>query len=279
MALSSFQRGVCRLLAQNRLESGQSYLAGGAALNDLLLSPRLSRDLDLFHDTLEALDFTWRADRLVLQNAGYELQILRERAGFVEAQVTKNEESTTVQESVLIQWVRDSAFRFFPLLPHADFGLTLHPFDLATNKILALVGRVETRDWIDALTCHQQVAPLGYLIWAACGKDEGWNPLLILDEAARNSRTSREEWNEIEWQGAAPDLVESKTKWRTALSQAREIVAFLPPEEIGKAVTNQAGALFRGDVAPLQVALDENALRFHEGHIGGAWPQLKIQHP
>lgn len=269
MALSTFQRDVCRLLARNRLENGASYLAGGAALNDLLLSARLSRDLDVFHDTLEALEATWWADRAALQNAGYSVQILRERAGYVEAEIAKN------GESVLMQWARDSAFRFFPLLPHADFGLTLHPFDLATNKILALVGRVETRDWIDALTCHRQVVPLGILAWAACGKDEGWNPQLILDEAARNSRTSREEWNEIEWEGAAPDLVESKTAWRTALAQAREIVALLPPEEVGKAVTNEAGALFRGDAREVEAALNRNVVRFHAGHIGGAWPQLR----
>ena len=269
MALTDFQREVCRLLAQNRPESGGSYLAGGAALNDLLASPRLSQDLDLFHDTLEALEATWQADRAVLLDAGFALQILRERAGYVEAEVARN------GESVLLQWVRDSAFRFYPLLPHLDFGLTLHPFDLATNKILALVGRSETRDWIDALTCHCEVAPLGLLAWAACGKDEGWNPLLILDEAARNARTSREEWDEIEWQGEAPDLAELKTQWRTALREARDIIALLPPEEVGKAVVGASGPLFRGDLAQLAVAVEQKTLRFHAGHIGGAWPQLK----
>lgn len=270
MALSPFQREVCHLLAQSRFESGQSYLAGGAALNELLISSRLSRDLDLFHDTLEALDATWKADRATLKNAGYGLEIVRERAGYVEAEVSRN------GESVLIQWLRDSAFRFFPLQIHADLGLTLHPFDLATNKVLALVGRVETRDWVDALTCHQQVAPLGYLVWAACGKDEGWNPQLILDEAARNSRTSREEWQEIEWQGEAPDLIESKAKWRAALAQALEVIALLPPEEVGKAVVATSGVPFDGDKSQLEGALHQNTLRFHTGHIGGAWPQLKV---
>ncbi len=107
MALSPFQREVCRLLARNRIESGQSYLAGGAVLGDLLASPRLSRDLDLFHDTLDALETTWQADRAALQNAGCQLDVLRERAGFVEARVTKN------GETVLMEWLRDSAFRFF----------------------------------------------------------------------------------------------------------------------------------------------------------------------
>lgn len=270
MALSLFQREVCRLLATSRIESGQSYLAGGAALNEVLISSRLSRDLALFHDTLEALESTWKADCATLEKAGYGLEIVRERAGFVEAEISRN------GESVLIQWLRDSDFRFFPLQPHADFGLTLHPSHLATNKILALVGRVETRDWIDALTCHQQVAPLGYLAFAACGKDEGWNPQLILDEAARNSRTSREEWNEIEWEGAAPDLVESKTRWCAALEQGREVIALLPPDEVGKAVTDASGALFRGEPAQLAAASNGNALQFHAGHISGAWPQLKL---
>lgn len=269
MALSDFQRQICRLLAQNRLDNGKSYLARGAALRDLLFSRRLSRDLDIFHDTLEALNSTWKADRAALLKAGYDVETLRDRAGFVEAKISKD------GETVLMEWLRDSAFRFFPLLPHPDFGLTLHPFDLATNKMLALVGRVETRDWVDALTCHQKVAPLGYLAWAACGKDEGWNPQLILDEAARNSRTSREEWQEIEWAGEAPDLLESKTSWRAALAQAREIVALLPGDEVGSAVTDSTGALFRGELGQLEAALQRRVLRFHTGHIGGAWPQLK----
>ena len=35
------------------------------------------------------------------------------------------------------------SFRFFPLVEHEELGLTLHPFGLATNKVLALIGRLE----------------------------------------------------------------------------------------------------------------------------------------
>ena len=59
MALTPFQRDVCRLLADRRIASGESYVAGGAALNERLSTSRLSRDLDLFHDTEEALAATW----------------------------------------------------------------------------------------------------------------------------------------------------------------------------------------------------------------------------
>jgi hypothetical protein len=59
MALSEFQRNICRLLANHRLLSGGSYVAGGAALNEVPRTPRLSRDLDLFHDMAAALVAAW----------------------------------------------------------------------------------------------------------------------------------------------------------------------------------------------------------------------------
>ena len=271
MSLSPFQRGVCRFLAAHRQQSGASYVAGGVALNEALGGSRLSRDVDVFHDTLEALDATWRTDREVLQQNGYNLEVRRERPGFVEAIVQRG------GESVEMQWARDSAFRFFPLQPHPDFGLTLHPFDLATNKVLALVGRVEVRDWIDTLTCQQKVAPLGLLAWAACGKDEGWNPQLIVDEAARTSHYSREEIAELDWSGAPPDFALLKTQWRKAVGEARRFIELLPEEEVGHAVLNQNGVVFHHTPEQLQNDLDEQSIRFHRGHIGGAWPQMKIQ--
>jgi hypothetical protein len=73
MALTGLQRAVCRLLADNRIASGESYVAGGVALNELLAAARISRDVDLFHDTDEALAEGWRADRLVLAARGCSL--------------------------------------------------------------------------------------------------------------------------------------------------------------------------------------------------------------
>jgi hypothetical protein len=60
MALTEFQQALCRLIAANRLEQGEAYVAGGVAFNLLTAGRRISRDIDLFHDTLEALDATWR---------------------------------------------------------------------------------------------------------------------------------------------------------------------------------------------------------------------------
>lgn len=63
MALTEFQRTICRLIAHQRLESGESYVAGAAALNTLTGATRISRDIDLFHDTTAAVNSSWEADR------------------------------------------------------------------------------------------------------------------------------------------------------------------------------------------------------------------------
>ena len=73
------QRTVCRLLAANREASGESYVAGGVALNELIAAARVSRDVDLFHDTDAALAASWQADRTTLEAHGYDVAIVRER--------------------------------------------------------------------------------------------------------------------------------------------------------------------------------------------------------
>lgn len=268
MALTNLQRRICRLIAENRLASGESYVAGGAALNELIAAPRVSRDVDLFHDTEEALAATWALDRRLLEAQGFALDVVRERSGFVEAEVGDG------NERVLLQWVRDSAYRFFPLVRHEDLGLVLHPFDLATNKVLALVGRLEVRDWVDVIRCHERIQPLGYLAWAACAKDPGFSPASILEHAARSSRYSAPEVAELAFDGEKPDAGQLASAWRVMLAEAREIVAALPGAEAGRCVLTADATLFTGGPGRIAEALARSELRFHPGRIRGALPQL-----
>ena len=269
MALTDFQRIICRLLADHRIASGESYVAGGVALNEMIAASRTSRDIDLFHDTAEALDSSWAADRHLLQDRGFGVRVLRERLAFVEAEVSKD------GESVLMEWARDSAYRFFPLVRHPDLGLALHQFDLATNKVLALVGRVEVRDWVDLIHASERIQPLGYLAWAACAKDPGFSPLGILDEAARTARYSADEVHALSFAGTPPDPADLSQRWHGILAAAREIVDMLPPAELGRCVLDGAGDLWRGGAHELRTALDHARLIFHAGRIRGALPQLK----
>lgn len=268
MALTTFQRSVCRLLADHRIASGESYVAGATALNELLAASRVSMDIDLFHDTEEALEASWDADRHLLETHGFELRIIRERRDFIEAEVGKG------HEAVLVQWARDSAYRFFPLVRHPDFGLALHPFDLATNKVLALVGRLEVRDWVDLIHACERLQPLGYLAWAASGKDPGFSPPGILELAARSSYSAAEVLT-LAFGAAPPDPADLSRRWHTMLTTARQIVDGLPHTEVGQCVLSREGTLFAGEAPALRAALSHGDLVFHPGRIRGALPEIK----
>jgi len=267
MAITEFQRHLCRLLAESRIASGESYVAGAVALNELIGAPRLSRDIDLFHDTETALQASWEADRTLLETRGFQVTVIRERPSFVEARVADR------VDTVLVQWARDSAYRFFPLVHHPDLGLVLHPFDLATNKVLALVGRLEPRDWIDVIECDDRLQPVGYLAWAASGKDPGFSPVGILEEAAR-CRYSAAEIAALDFAGKPPDAAALSRTWHALLDAARDVVKMLPHEEVGRCVLGIAGDLFRGDASLLRLALERAEIRFHAGCIRGALPRV-----
>ena len=267
MALTKLQRTICRLIAQNRIESGESYVAGGVALNEALGASRISRDIDLFHDTNEALDATWAADRKLLEEAGFHVEVIRELRGFVQVSVQG------LGDRVKMEWVRDSAYRFFPLQLDASLGVTLHPFDLATNKILALVGRLEVRDWIDVIATHDRIQPLGYLAWAACGKDPGFSPSAILEFASR-SHYADSEVSQLAFDGARPSARDLSQKWRAMIEDGRGIVNALPPLEAGKAVLLKSGELCRAPFEQLGLQLSSQRLHFHEGRVRGALPTV-----
>ncbi len=267
MALTDIQRDVLRVIAESRWKT-ESYVAGGVALNTLLAAPRLSRDIDLFHDHSEALAASWSADRALLETAGFQVTVVRERPTFVEAVVRSG------QESVLLQWVQDSAYRFYPLVEHPVLGLTLHPFDLATNKVLAMAGRLEPRDWIDVINCDASIQPFGLLVWAACGKDPGYGPEALLGEARRSGRYSQEEVDSLAFDGAPPSVRDLGSRWHAMLAAAERSCHVLPPGMAGRAVVDVKGCLFRGSVADLESGMRQEGIRFLEGSIRGVLPRI-----
>ncbi len=269
MALTPFQRAVCRLLAERRVASGESYVAGGGALGEATQSGRISQDIDLFHDTTQAVAVCWAHDRELLESQRHVVRVLRERPSFVEAIVSKDD------ASVLVQWAADSAYRFYPLVAHPEFGLTLSPFDLATNKVLALIGRVEARDWIDVIASHASIQALGYLAWAACGKDPGFSPTSILEQAARTARYSEDEIAALAFEGPAPSASELSITWHAMLDEARAIVATLPPHRAGTCVLDADGTPFRGSLTDLSKAIAADALQFRSGSVRGVLPTVR----
>jgi hypothetical protein len=145
--------------------------------------------------------------------------------------------------------------------------------------VLALVGRLEARDWIDVITSCRGVQPLGYLAWAASGKDPGFSPAAVLEHAARTARYSVAEVEALSFSGEPPDPAELAREWRTMLVEAREVIAALPGDEVGTCVLDQDRVLFRAGLDRLAQARDAGELAFHKGTIGGALPSPIEQPP
>jgi hypothetical protein len=261
MPLTPFQKGVARLLIANR--TPESHIAGGAVINRAETGLRYSEDLDIFHDVAASVAASAEADAKVLQEAGYSLAWAMRNEGFFRAEVSRGD------GRVRLDWTTDSAFRFFPVQPDEDFGYCLHLADLATNKVLALAGRSELRDFLDILQLDRDYLSLGATMWAACGKDPGFTPDLLLDQTNRHSR-----YQESDLKGenlARPvDLRELKRQWLAARERAEHLFAQLPSEELGCLYLDEKNR----PVTPDPGSPDFAKLTRHQASLRGAWPKI-----
>lgn len=224
MPLTDLQSDILVVIASHR--TPENYIAGGTALHFEPNSTRYSRDLDIFHDALEAVAPSYEKDREALEVAGFALEVIISQPGFIRAIVRRTTEATQ------IDWARDSAWRFMPAVKHEKGGFLLHPVDVATNKILALVGRNEPRDYVDALEIIETILPLGPLVWAAVAKDPGFSPASLLEHLRRQGRHRPEDYNRLDL--VVPfQPVEAKQRWLRALEHASDFIASRPPEELG----------------------------------------------
>jgi hypothetical protein len=257
MPLTKLQINVLKTIAVNR--GPDSYLAGATVQHMKKNSPRFSRDIDLFHDIADRVAECAESDAAVLARAGYKLEWLLRTTAFHRAVISKH------SEHLRIEWAQDSAFRFFPLQEDPLCGFRLHDADAAVNKILALAGRQEARDFVDALHLDATYLPLGALVWAGCGKDPGFTPDLILDQASRHVAYTQDDIDRLSLR-APLDIRELKKQWLAASDRAQNLIAELPPEDVGCLYLDNDGK----PASPNANSLGK--LVRHYGSVGGAWP-------
>lgn len=259
MPISDIQAEVLKLIAANR--SPESYLAGATVIHRDADTPRFSQDLDFFHDIADSIAQCAEQDATTLLQAGYEVSWLLRTPTFHRAVATKG------KRQLKLEWAQDSAFRFFPVQKDNCFGYCLHDADAAVNKVLALAGRSEIRDFVDVLHLHRTYLSLGAMAWAACGKDPGFTPEFLLDHAARHTAYTQTDLARLSLRQPL-DIRDLKQRWFEALDQARTLIASLPPNEIG--------CLYLGPnqtpVTPDATADSFRTLNRHKGCIRGAWP-------
>lgn len=138
---------------------------------------------------------------------------------------------------------------------------------MAVNKALALSARTVTRDYIDILELSQ-IYPLEAIIWAACGKDEGFSPLLLLAMMRRFARIEPGTLDKIKARDLDP--IEMKIEWITISDKAKEEIIRLADTQldmpIGVAFVDENGE-------PGWIGANPD-LRIHYGSLRGCWPTI-----
>jgi hypothetical protein len=175
------------------------------------------------------------------------------------------------EHATRVDWAHDSAWRFMPLVRDELGGLLLDPVDLAVNKVLALAGRDESRDFVDILFVHDRVLPLAAVSWAAVGKDPGFTPLSLLELLKRRGRYRQEDFARLHL--AEPfDLTRAKQRWLAALADADVFARERPPEESG--CLYYSTGLGRFVVPRPDATLVEQGIVQHFGTPGGVLPRM-----
>jgi hypothetical protein len=252
--LSRIQSEILLLLAAHR--NPESYVGGAVPLNRD--GPRYSDDIDIFHDLEESVAAAAAADTALLTDAGFAVSWFHREPGIYGATVQRQ------GESMKLEWLRDSDFRFFPTARDDMFGYVLHVVDIATNKALAAAGRREPRDVLDLLTIHDRYLPIGAVVWAAVAKDPGFAPESLIAEIRRNARYLQDDYADL----ALTEPVDAGAvarRLRAALDSAETFVRAMP--------AGKEGLLFLKDGQATQP--DPAKLGSYTEHAGsrrGHWP-------
>lgn len=252
--LTKLQSYVLRVLAAQR--SPDSYIAGGIALNRE--GPRFSADIDIFQDTEQRLEDAVTADVKALTESGLKLAWKKIQTGKREAKLEG------LDDRMRLEWVQDSAFRFFPAQRDELFGYVLHPVDLATNKASAAADRREPRDIVDLVTIHESILPLGAVTCAAVGRFPGQSPEEMLSDITRHGRFTAEEFRVLATEHPI-DVPDLHRRIRCMIEDAEQFISRLPSDAVG--------VVFLENGKPVQPDLEllGNYQR-HTGALGGIWP-------
>jgi hypothetical protein len=178
-------------IARTALSLPQAHtlaLAGGGAMIAHGFTDRPTRDVDLFTE-VDAQEATQVA-------AALRTELEREGLRVSPAERPPHANRFVITDpsnglACLVEVFADGG-RLRPTV-RLDIGSVLHPDDLAADKMLALWGRAEIRDYVDvaALLDHYQPATLLRL---AAAKDTGFDLLRFADALDAIRRFDPEDW-------------------------------------------------------------------------------------
>lgn len=182
--LTPLQEHVARIIA-GLAEAKDFALAGGAALIARGDVQRQTRDLDFFGLTPEAVDRLVPALDRALQEAGLVVRQVQVSPGFARLIIEANDESTELDLG--------ADARLFPA-ETAEPAPMLSGEELAVDKVLAIFGRAEARDFVDLAAIESRYG-LEHLFQLAAEKDRGFTPEMFAEMAGRFSRLRIDEFD------------------------------------------------------------------------------------
>lgn len=145
---------------------------------------RQTRDLDFFGLTAESVDLLLPAVDRALHAAGFTVRHIQESHGFARLIVESGQDRTEVDLG--------ADARLFPAEPGTPAPL-LSGEELAVDKVLAIFGRAEARDFVDLMAAEPRYG-LDRLFDLASEKDRGFLPGVFAEMLKRFGRLRREEF-------------------------------------------------------------------------------------
>lgn len=166
--LTPFQKRILTALGRSDLASS-FYFTGDTALAAYHLQHRFSEDLDFFAVAQGAVSGVTTILSEVVNDLGATVEFRRTFPTFVECFVTD-----TAGERVKLDFAFDSPYRLLPTETDPEYGIQVdNVVDLSSNKLAALFGRIEAKDFVDVYFICRELMPFPELYRHASQKHVG----------------------------------------------------------------------------------------------------------
>lgn len=183
--LTKFQLRLARLFLAMPEASGFA-LAGGAALIFWKAVDRGTVDLDFFTATGEEITLAAERFRARLRDEGLDFDVVQSSPAFVRMAI----HHPATKETVLVDVGHD--YRLQDAVA-TEIGSVLSVEELAADKLLALFGRAEARDFVDVFALHRRLG-FARMLQLAKQKDPGLDLHVLAGMLARFERLPRREF-------------------------------------------------------------------------------------
>lgn len=166
--LTPFQKQILTAVGHSPLKPS-FYLTGGTALAAYYLQHRYSEDLDFFTDSQEAVPGVAAIMGDIARELGATAEFTRTFPTFIECFLVDPD-----GERVKLDFAFDTPFRLLPTEMDSRFGIQVdNATDIACNKLSALFGRYESKDFVDVFFICQELMPFSELFAKAQQKHVG----------------------------------------------------------------------------------------------------------